>query len=118
MADKDALIQVIINLLSNALKFSDPQKPGIGIKVSKEDKYLRLAISDNGPGIDEKDHELIFDKFFQVSDRPAGTSPGSGLGLAITKKIIELHGGKIRVKNNSRKGVSFIFNIPFNPTSL
>lgn len=116
--DKDALIQVITNLLSNAIKFSDPQKPAIAIRTSEEAGQWQLVISDNGPGIDILDQELIFDKFYQVNNAPAVSNSGSGLGLAISKKIIELHQGKIRIENNPSQGASFIFTIPFNQTSI
>jgi signal transduction histidine kinase len=71
-----------------------------------------VQIIDNGSGIDPLFHELIFDKFYQTTDQSIRKPKGSGLGLAITKKILELHGGTIKVESTPGQGATFTFEIP------
>jgi signal transduction histidine kinase len=78
---------------------------------SNEDE-LQIWVEDNGKGIDRGLHELIFDKFFQARNQTLKKPQGSGLGLAISKKIIEMHRGKIWVESEEGKGSRFIFTLP------
>ncbi|HEY0976953.1 MAG TPA: sensor histidine kinase [Flavobacteriales bacterium] len=112
VADRDRILQVLINLLSNAIKFSAPQKGRIQVFASIQDERVRVSVRDNGHGVEPALRELIFEKFFQVRKRAARSPVGSGLGLAISKKIIDLHGGTIRVESDDRAGAEFTFTLP------
>jgi len=112
LGDRDQLMQVVINLLSNAEKFCRPKSGRVLVSLKVETKDIVVSISDNGPGIAAKDQELIFEKFHQVSDGTTGNPKGSGLGLAISRKIVEHFGGRIWVKSDLGKGAVFSFSIP------
>lgn len=111
-ADRDRLIQVIINLVSNAIKFCPADTGKIQINTLQTEASLSFSISDNGQGIDNKYQELIFEKFYQTRDQSVRKPKGSGLGLAICKKIIELHQGTIQVESELGKGSVFTCEIP------
>ena len=111
-ADHDRLIQVMMNLISNAVKFCKPEKGEITIRLLRENNSLRVDVIDNGIGIRKEDQEVIFEKFRQVKHKSAGRPPGSGLGLSIVKHIIEFHNGRIWVKSEAGKGATFIFTLP------
>jgi len=109
-ADKDKLIQVFLNLLSNALKFTN-RNGSVEIKAIEFKKNIEVHVKDNGVGIPPEELDKIFDRFYQVdntSTRPCG---GSGIGLAITKGIVEGHGGTIRVESKRGNGSDFIVTL-------
>jgi signal transduction histidine kinase len=110
--DTDRLIQVLLNLLSNAMKFCDPRDGRIEISLTEAEDALRIDVRDNGCGIDEADQRIIFDKFRQGSDAPADTPQGSGLGLYISRRIIERHGGSLRVESRRGEGACFSISLP------
>lgn len=110
--DKDRIMQVMVNLLSNALKFSETNKGTITITAYNEDSNLYVNVIDDGSGISKEYQELIFDKFYQAHDQTIKKPKGSGLGLAISKRILELHNGKIWVESEVGKGSKFSFTIP------
>ncbi|HQV32384.1 MAG TPA: ATP-binding protein, partial [Calditrichia bacterium] len=110
--DRDRLIQVMLNLISNAIKFSDADNGKIDITLEVEDEQIRVDVRDNGIGIHKEDQELIFQKFRQVHHAESGRPGGSGLGLPITQRIIEYHQGEIWVKSKPNKGATFSFNLP------
>lgn len=114
--DRDRLMQVFINLISNSIKFCYPEIGIIKIQVSQNYPTVRIQIIDNGIGIDPQFHELIFDKFYQTTDQSIRKPKGSGLGLAITKKIIELHQGTIKIESKPEQGATFTFEIPIGQT--
>ncbi|MDX9714277.1 MAG: DUF3365 domain-containing protein [Dissulfurispiraceae bacterium] len=105
--DEDRIRQVLINLISNALKIS-PQNSVIQISVSSDNSSATVAVADQGPGVPLQYHEKIFEKFFKVGSK----KDGSGLGLAVCKSIVEAHGGTIWVQNNEPEGAVFCFRIP------
>jgi len=111
-ADKFRIKQVLLNLLSNATKFTD--KGGkIGIKAYKEsENFVTVAVWDTGCGIPEDQREAIFDEFRQVDGSTSREHEGTGLGLAISKRIVELHGGRIWVESKVGEGSTFYFTIP------
>lgn len=111
-ADRDRLIQVIINLVSNAIKFCPANTGIIKISTLQTSDSLIMTVEDNGQGIDTKYQELIFEKFYQARDQSVRKPKGSGLGLAICKKIIELHNGTIQVESELGKGSIFTCQIP------
>lgn len=114
--DRDRIMQVMLNLLSNALKFTEPDKGIITITAYEEDGSLHVNVIDDGAGIAKPYQELIFDKFYQAHDQTIKKPKGSGLGLAISKRILELHNGTIGVESEVGKGSKFSFEIPLENT--
>lgn len=112
VGDRDLLMQVMVNLISNAVKFSDKAGARIQIRLAVQNGGLLISVTDEGIGIASKDQEAIFMKFHQVKDSIRGRPPGSGLGLSISKSIIERHGGKIWVESGEGKGAAFSFTLP------
>lgn len=110
--DADLIQQVMNNLLSNAIKFAADTTGHVKVGVYSSEDELQIWVEDNGKGIDRELHELIFDKFFQARNQTLKKPQGSGLGLAISKKIIEMHQGKIWVESEEGKGSRFIFTLP------
>jgi len=111
--DEDRIIQVLTNIITNAVKFCQPKNGKIITNYKYEKGYLEVTISDNGKGIPEQDVPYIFDKFYQSKNQNIVKPEGSGLGLAISKTIIKNHNGSIWVKNNQKSGVTFGFQLPF-----
>ena len=109
--DKDAISQAILNLVSNAEKFSQETK-FIGVKMFQVDHEVRIDVEDKGPGIPESVLGQIFDKFNRGAGEIAREIQGSGLGLTIAKHIIEGHGGRITVESKIGVGSHFIINLP------
>lgn len=110
--DEERIIQVITNLVSNAIKFADEKAGIIIITLSdKEEEYLKINVFNNGKGVNPEDLESIFDKFYQSSNQNIKKPIGSGLGLAICKQIVEAHKGKIWAEN-VHNGVTFSFTLP------
>jgi len=112
-ADRDRLMQVLINLLSNAIKASQPGRPGrIVVLAWPAADAMLLCVEDNGKGIPQAEQHQIFDKFFQARHQTMRKPEGSGLGLAITKKIVELHQGRIWVESAPEQGARFFIELP------
>ena len=103
--DPKRMLQVILNLLSNAIKYSDSGT--ITLRTRMETTYYILEVEDEGCGIQKKDMEKIFDRFYRVDDARSRQSGGSGLGLPIVRSIIEAHGGNIEVESTYGKGTLF-----------
>ncbi len=116
MLDQDRIKQVVLNLLTNAIKFAPTDEGEIKVSLYYIDGDLKFNVWDNGPGIAEEDQERIFDKFFQVRNKGTSSRKGSGLGLAISRRIIELHGGRIWVDSELGKWTRFSFLIPVRNT--
>jgi Na+/proline symporter/signal transduction histidine kinase len=111
--DEERIIQVITNLVSNAIKFTDEKQGLIIITVLNEEDFIKINVFNNGKGINPNELETIFDKFYQSNNQNIKKPIGSGLGLAICKQIIEAHKGKIWAEN-VQKGVTFSFILPKN----
>ena len=111
-ADFDRIVQVLLNLLSNATKFCDPGKGRVRIGLTEQDAFLRVAVCDNGPGVSPEDRALIFDKFRQGGDTLTGKPQGSGLGLHISRHIVERFGGSIWAESRPGQGACFHFTLP------
>jgi len=111
VADGDKIVQVLVNLLGNALKFS-PEQSKITIAEEERGRAIRFSVTDRGRGIPPEKLARIFDRFEQVSPTDAAEKSGSGLGLAICKAIVEAHGGTIGVTSDPQFGSSFWFEIP------
>jgi PAS domain S-box-containing protein len=111
-ADADRLVQVMVNLLGNAIKFS-PKDSTVKVSVDKSSvEWIGVRVIDQGRGVPENMREAVFQRFKQVELKDATEKKGSGLGLAICKVIIEQHGGKIGVDNNPEGGSTFWFKLP------
>ncbi len=104
------LRQVFQNLIDNAVKYMDKPEGEIRIACADEDTYWRFSVSDNGPGIEDKYHERIFQIFQTLAARDHVES--TGIGLTLVKKIIELSGGTISVTSQVGKGTAFHFTLP------
>jgi signal transduction histidine kinase len=111
-ADVDRIIQVMLNLLSNAAKFCESGKGRIEIALSEQTRSVRVDVRDNGPGIEPEDQAIIFDKFRQVGDTLTGKPHGSGLGLHISRRIVEHFGGTLWVESSRGHGACFSFTLP------
>ncbi len=110
-ADPRRLKQIMHNLLSNAVKFT-PKGGSITVEAEREGDELVISVTDTGVGIPPEEQERIFEKFHQVSD-----APGTGLGLALTRKLVEMHGGRIWVESEGKgKGSRFSFTLPLKRT--
>ncbi len=108
--DPDRISQVLYNLISNAIKFTE--KGSITVETKKEDSAVVTTIQDTGIGIKKEDLYRIFEKFEQISSEESGKTEGAGLGLAICKQIVEQLGGRIWVESKYGKGSKFIFTLP------
>jgi signal transduction histidine kinase len=109
--DEDKLLQVMINLISNAVKFSNQGQ--VTIRVRQNQDELLVSVIDEGDGIAPDDQIHLFEKFTQVGDPLTAKPKGSGLGLAISKEIVAHHGGRIWVESEVGKGSTFSFTLPF-----
>ena len=109
-ADERKVKQVLLNLLSNALKFT-PEGGRIDVRARLDDDGIEVSVTDTGVGIAPQDQATVFEEFRQVG-AAAQKVEGTGLGLAISRKFIELHGGKIRVESELGKGATFGFTLP------
>jgi len=111
-ADLDRVIQVLLNLLSNAAKFCDPADGRIEVALADTGDALRVDVRDNGPGVGEKDQQVIFEKFRQAGDTLTDKPQGTGLGLPISRQIIEHLGGRLWVESYPGAGACFSFTLP------
>jgi len=110
--DRDRLVQVLVNLISNAVKFCDADRGKISIRLTSNAREVQVDVQDNGIGIKAKDQSKIFKKFQQVKDPTRGRPYGTGIGLTISKRIIDFHHGKIWVESQPGKGSTFSFSLP------
>jgi signal transduction histidine kinase len=111
LGDKERLIQVVVNLFSNAAKYTN--KGGVTCRARRLDKEILVQVIDTGIGIAEEDLDRVFDRFRQLDRYPA--MPGTGLGLPICKEIVDRHGGRIWVDSELGKGSTFSFTVPIVP---
>jgi len=108
--DERRITQVLLNLVGNAIKFTDAGE--IAVRVTMRDGMFVVSVADTGPGIREEDRQKIFEEFQQSDSSPTKTKGGTGLGLAIATRIVEMHGGRIWVESTVGKGSTFFFSIP------
>ena len=108
--DEQRIAQVILNLVGNAIKFTDEGEVKIEVTVSNETFFV--SVHDTGPGVTEADQQKIFDEFQQADGSSTRKKGGTGLGLSISKKIIDMHGGRIWVESTLGKGSTFRFTLP------
>jgi signal transduction histidine kinase len=108
--DERRLTQVLLNLVGNAIKFTD--RGEVAVRASATNGSLTIAVRDTGPGIPEADQAKIFDEFQQADSSVTKKKGGTGLGLSISKRIIEMHGGKIGVESHPGQGSTFSITLP------
>jgi signal transduction histidine kinase len=106
--DRDAMAQVVLNLLHNAVKFTGPDKQ-IRLSARRRDGGVAIEVEDNGIGVREKDRKRIFERFYRADDLLSRRTEGTGLGLSIAKRLVEAHGGRIDVE--SRLGTGSVFRV-------
>ena len=112
VADRDRLMQVMLNLLSNSIKFCDADRGRVTVSVSQRQDSVQVDVADNGIGIAMEDQAYIFEKFRQVGDTFTEKPPGSGLGLAICRQIVSHFGGRLWVESERLQGATFSFSLP------
>lgn len=110
-ADAALMVEVLRNLIENALKFSPPETT-VRVTAEPAGEVVRLIVSDEGPGLSEADRAGLFEKFRKLSARPTGGEPSSGLGLWIVRQLVELQKGRVFAENNPERGCSFIIELP------
>ncbi len=108
--DRDKIKQVILNLISNAIKYNRPSG-SVNLEAHTTGEELIISVSDTGPGIKEEDQEHLFEKFYRVQSSEK-IAPGSGLGLAISKRIVEAHSGRIELESEMGVGSTFTVILP------
>ena len=108
--DERRIRQVIFNLLSNAVKFT-PAGGAVDVSAARVNGEVRVSVADTGPGIAAEDRERIFEEF-QQTEAGIEQREGTGLGLALSKRLVELHGGRIWVDSELGKGSTFVFTLP------
>jgi GAF domain-containing protein len=110
IGDEQRLTQVLLNLVGNAIKFTDTGE--VRVTAEAVDGHFTISVMDTGPGIPEKERTRIFEQFHQVDDSNTKAKGGTGLGLAIAKQIVEMHGGRIWVDSTVGKGSTFRMELP------
>ena len=114
--DLDLITNVVYQLLENAAKYSPPGAP-IHISAENTESEISVSIADRGPGIDELEQSLIFDKFYRGKDNRYSVQ-GTGMGLAIAKAVVEAHGGTIHVTSQLGHGSVFSFALPLKTANV
>jgi signal transduction histidine kinase len=112
--DKNRVLQILLNLLSNAYKYT--KEGGATVEVTQDETWVYVAVIDTGVGMKEADQTNLFGRFFRASDRLVQQAGGAGLGLNITKGLVELHGGKLTFESQYRVGTTFRIALPKKPT--
>ncbi|MDP2846316.1 MAG: ATP-binding protein, partial [Candidatus Methanoperedens sp.] len=111
-ADRQKFKQILLNLLDNAVKFNKPDGGIVTVSAKKVGDMAMISVSDTGIGIKEEDMEKLFKEFEQLDKGISRKYGGTGIGLAISKKLVELHGGKIKIESKYGEGSTFAFLIP------
>ena len=112
-ADQNRVSQVIINLVSNAVKYT-PEHGIIKIFISEDKQFVRLSVSDNGIGIPEDELPYVFERFYRADKSRNRMTGGSGIGLAIVKSIVTAHGGMVEADSHLNEGSRFVVKLPKN----
>jgi signal transduction histidine kinase len=115
-ADRDRVIQILMNLVSNAIKFSTPGTP-IEIFGAVDGDWLQLSVRDQGLGISPQEIPKLFNEFYRPSSEHVRRIPGCGLGLSIVRSLVSLHGGKVWAESTPGVGSTFHFTLPLAPVA-
>src|SRR4029077_12841738 len=110
LADPQRVRQILLNLVTNAIKFTE--RGGVTIGCEPNGQSVRVSVQDTGMGIPPDATEIIFDEFQQIDSGERRSKGGTGLGLAICRRLVELHGGVIRCESEVGKGSTFWFTLP------
>jgi two-component system, OmpR family, phosphate regulon sensor histidine kinase PhoR len=111
LVDRDQIVQVLMNLLFNAIKFT-PRDGAVRVRAQAADGYITVTVSDTGVGIPREDLARIFERFYKSDKSRARSGGGTGLGLPIARHIVESHGGSIRAESQEGQGSAFTFTLP------
>ncbi|HXW04200.1 MAG TPA: HAMP domain-containing sensor histidine kinase [Vicinamibacterales bacterium] len=114
--DREAIARSLVNLVNNALKYSDREK-FLGVKLYRDDGAVKLEVRDRGIGIARNEQAKIFDKFYRAGDPLVHNTKGSGLGLSLVRHIAHAHGGEVRVESAPGKGSTFTLTLPLEPAA-
>ena len=117
MADANLIVQVIVNLMDNAVKYSD-EDSDVTVSVHLENEYAVISVSDHGTGISDEEKERVFDMFYTGGSRSSDSRRSLGLGLALCRSIITSHGGTISVSDNIPNGTVVSFTLPIGEVDL
>ena len=109
--DREAIARALVNLVNNALKYSDNEK-FLGVKLYRENAVLKLEVSDRGIGIERHEQARIFEKFYRTGDPLVHNTKGSGLGLSLVRHITHAHGGQVEVESTPGRGSKFTMSLP------
>jgi signal transduction histidine kinase len=114
--DREVMIQVLINLIENSMKFGKTsQKKEITIRLGRDGDWMKIYVSDLGPGIPHQALKKVFDEFYRVDSRLTRTTRGTGIGLALVKKFVNLMGGTVKAANNDGAGCTITISLPLSP---
>lgn len=111
LADGDRLTEILLNLLDNAIRHT-PEGGRIAVAAKRDGRYVRVSVSDSGPGIAADERERVFDRFYRADPSRAAATGGTGLGLAIVRALVEAHGGSVAVEQSADGGAGFSFTLP------
>lgn len=111
IADRAALVDALVNLLSNAYKYTSGER-AISVRATADLRSVRISVTDNGIGIPKREHRRIFEKFYRADDRLSREIEGSGLGLAIVRHVANAHGGRIELDSRRGHGSTFTMILP------
>lgn len=115
LGDDAAIMQVVDNLVSNAVKYS-PRGRAVFVSLARTEPAISLSVADQGPGFSVDDMALLYRKYTRLTARPTGGEPSSGLGLSIVRRLVDGMGGQIRCESEEGKGARFIVEFPVHPT--
>lgn len=116
LADRQAIVETILNLLSNALKYGTKDGKGkITISVRQVKQRVHIVVEDQGPGIPRQEQRRVFEKFYRGSSQDVNKTQGSGLGLAMARLVVRAHRGKIRLGSQPDEGARFVISLPMLP---
>jgi signal transduction histidine kinase len=113
--DREAIARSLVNLVNNALKYSDTEK-FLGVKLYRADSVLKLEVVDHGIGIARNEQAKVFEKFYRAGNLLVHNTKGSGLGLSLVRHIAQAHGGEVEVESTPGKGSTFTLTLPLERT--
>lgn len=116
LADRDALVQAVVNLLANAIKYASEGGALLLAFAPAEPGYVSILVKDFGPGIPANEHQRVFQPFYRVGNELTRTATGSGLGLALVKEHVKAHGGRVELESTPGGGATFRLVLPVDPT--